>query len=102
MFFLPLAAQTSVSSAIVDDGGLDTLDRWTADEFAMQPNQSYDDPQYRELMQNRDFRYALSLATDRETINDIAYFGQGTPTTFQPFSTKRGSRCGQGNTVSDR
>jgi peptide/nickel transport system substrate-binding protein len=32
-------------------------------------------------MQNRDFRYALSMAIDRDLINDIAYLGQGTPTT---------------------
>lgn len=49
-----------------------------ASVVGIQPNQSYDDPQYRELMQNRDFRYALSLAIDRDLINDIAYLGQGT------------------------
>ncbi len=67
-----------------EEAGDYTVSLWSSDgasTFAMQPNQSYDDPQYRELFQNRDFRYALSLATDRETINDIAYFGQGTPTT---------------------
>jgi peptide/nickel transport system substrate-binding protein len=51
----------------------------SASNVGIQPNQSYDDPQYRELMQNRDFRYALSLAIDRDLINDIAYLGQGTP-----------------------
>ena len=67
-----------------EEGGNYTVSLWSTDgasNFAMQPNQSYDDPVYRELFQNRDFRYALSLMTDRETINDIAYFGQGTPTT---------------------
>jgi peptide/nickel transport system substrate-binding protein len=61
-----------------------TVSLWATDGasiIAMQPNQSYDDPVYRELFQNRDFRYALSQAIDRNLINDIAYFGQGTPTT---------------------
>ncbi len=48
-----------------------------ASSVSLQPNQSYDDPKYRELMQNRDFRYALSLSLDRQTINEVAYFGQG-------------------------
>ena len=30
-------------------------------------------------MQNQDFRYALSLAIDRDLINDIAYLSQATP-----------------------
>ena len=50
-----------------------------ASSVGIQPNQSYADPQYRELMQNRDFRYALSLAIDRDLVNDIAYLSQATP-----------------------
>ena len=67
-----------------EEGGNYTVSLWSSDgasNFALQPNQSYEDEAYRELFQNRDFRYALSLATDRNEINDIAYFGQGTPTT---------------------
>jgi peptide/nickel transport system substrate-binding protein len=44
-------------------------------------NQSYSDPQYRELFQNLDFRIALSHAIDRDLINEIAYLGQATPRT---------------------
>ena len=51
----------------------------SASSVGIQPNQSYNDPVYRELMQNRDFRYALSLAMDRDLVNDIAYLGQATP-----------------------
>jgi len=43
------------------------------------PNQSYPDPKYRELMQNLKFRQALSLAIDRDLINEIAYLGQAIP-----------------------
>lgn len=56
---------------------------WSSDgasNIGLQPNQSYEDPQYRELFQQQDFRYALSHAIDRELINDIAYQGQATPT----------------------
>jgi len=45
------------------------------------PNQSYSDPAYRELMQNFDFRRALSLAIDRDLINDVSYLGQAVPRT---------------------
>jgi peptide/nickel transport system substrate-binding protein len=46
------------------------------------PNQSYADLQYRELMQNFEFRQALSLAIDRDTLNDINWLGQATPRTI--------------------
>jgi peptide/nickel transport system substrate-binding protein len=45
------------------------------------PNQSYSDPKYRELMQNLEFRQALSLAIDRDLINEVALLGQGVPRT---------------------
>jgi len=43
------------------------------------PNQSYPDPKYRALMQNLKFRQALSLAIDRDLINEICYLGQAIP-----------------------
>jgi peptide/nickel transport system substrate-binding protein len=45
------------------------------------PNQSYPDLKYRELMQNLNFRKALSLGIDRSLINDIAFLGQAVPRT---------------------
>jgi peptide/nickel transport system substrate-binding protein len=36
-------------------------------------------PVMQDLIRNKDFRYALSMAFDRETINDVVYFGLGTP-----------------------
>jgi len=66
-----------------EEAGNYTVSLWSSDgasSVSLQPNQSYDDPQYRELMQNRDFRYALSLAIDRDLINDIVYLGQATTT----------------------
>ncbi|MBN1681476.1 MAG: ABC transporter substrate-binding protein [Anaerolineae bacterium] len=44
-------------------------------------NQSYGDEMYRDLFQNQDFRIAMSYAIDRNTINEIAFLGQGVPRT---------------------
>jgi peptide/nickel transport system substrate-binding protein len=58
---------------------------WTvaqASGLSFFPNQSYPDEKYRELLQNPLVRQALSLAMDRETINDIAWLGQATPRTI--------------------
>jgi peptide/nickel transport system substrate-binding protein len=40
-------------------------------------NQSFEDARYRELFQDLRFRRAMSHAIDRDTINDIAFLGQG-------------------------
>ncbi|HDQ72821.1 MAG TPA: ABC transporter substrate-binding protein [Chloroflexi bacterium] len=53
-----------------------------ASTITLFPNQSYPDPTYRELMQNLKFRQALSLAIDRDMINDVAFLGQGIPRTI--------------------
>ncbi len=50
-----------------------------ASAVAFFPNQSYGDPKYRELMQNFTFRQALSLAIDRDRINEVLRSGQATP-----------------------
>ena len=66
-----------------EDAGDYTVSLWANDNAsvaALQPNQSYDDPAYRELFQNRSFRYALSHAIDRDLLNDIVFFGQGLTT----------------------
>lgn len=44
-------------------------------------NQSYGDMQYRELFQQLEFRQAMSIAIDRDTINEVAVLGQGVPRT---------------------
>ena len=42
-------------------------------------NQTNKSPKLRELVRNRDFREALSLAMDREEINEIVFLGQSKP-----------------------
>lgn len=44
-------------------------------------NQSFPEDRYRELFQDLRFRRAMSHAIDRETINTIAFLGQGVPRT---------------------
>ncbi len=43
--------------------------------IALYPNLNYVDPIWREVLQNRDFRRALSLGIDRRIINRTLYFG---------------------------
>lgn len=52
-----------------------------ASHATFMPNQSYGDPKYRALMQELKFRQALSLAIDRELINEVVHLGLGTPRT---------------------
>ena len=42
---------------------------------ALFPNLNYDDPEYQKLFRDVRFRRALSLAIDRELINEVVYFG---------------------------
>ena len=47
--------------------------------IALYPNLHIADPEWRKIFRNRDFRHALSLAIDREEINEVIYFGLATP-----------------------
>jgi peptide/nickel transport system substrate-binding protein len=46
---------------------------------ALYPNMTAKEPKWRTLMQNADFRRALSLGVDREEINQVIYFGLAIP-----------------------
>lgn len=49
-------------------------------------NQNYtEDPVLGDLLRNRKFRLALSLAINRDEINEIAYYGQGEPRQMVPL-----------------
>jgi len=43
--------------------------------MALFPNMNYQDPAYRTLFRDARFRRALSLAIDRELVNEVVYFG---------------------------
>ncbi|NPV09354.1 MAG: ABC transporter substrate-binding protein [Anaerolineae bacterium] len=56
--------------------------RWTLAEGSnvlLLLNHNHQDPGLRELIENRDFRIALSLGINRSEINELAYQGFGTP-----------------------
>ena len=53
----------------------------SASHTTFMPNQSYGDPKYRALMQELKFRQALSLAIDRDLINEVVHLGLGTART---------------------
>ena len=46
---------------------------------AVQINQTVMDPVKREVFQNEQFKQAMSLAIDRQEMNDLLFFGRGTP-----------------------
>ena len=50
-----------------------------ASTITLFPNQSYADPKYRELLQNLKFRQAISVAIDRDMINEVCFLGQAVP-----------------------
>jgi peptide/nickel transport system substrate-binding protein len=72
-------AQYTVYQENAEANGYHTMlwDTAQASTVTLFPNQSFDDPMYRELMQNLAFRQALSVAIDRDLINNIAHLGQG-------------------------
>ena len=56
--------------------------KWTSAEGSnalLMPNLNHKDPVLRKLFENLDFRRALSLAINRDEINQIAYLGMGKP-----------------------
>ncbi len=56
--------------------------QWIAgsgNDLAIAPNLNHQDPATRELMRDPRFRKALSLALDREMINQARYYGQAQP-----------------------
>lgn len=57
-----------------------TSPNWTIS--ALQLNQTYKDAQYAELFANIDFRHALSIAVDRNEMNNILYNGMAVPQQF--------------------
>jgi peptide/nickel transport system substrate-binding protein len=54
--------------------------RWTPGQgakMALYPNMNHMDPQWRKLFQDKRFRHALSMAIDRDEINQVIFFGLG-------------------------
>ena len=58
----------------------------SAGHDAIQLNHTTKEPKLREFFQNRDVRIAISLAVDRDDINNLLYDGLGTPRQYSPIS----------------
>ena len=56
-------------------------------EFSLFPNQNFPDDVVRALFQSADFRIALSMAIDRDEMNDILFFGLAAPHPATPLKT---------------
>lgn len=67
-------------------GGYRVL-HWTpgnGGDLAILPNLNHKDPVLRKVMEDKRFRKALSLAIDRNEINEVGFFGIGTPRQMAP------------------
>ena len=59
-----------------------------ASDVCLWPNMSHEDPAYNELMNNVEFKKALSYAINRDEINELFYFGLGTPRAVTAISSE--------------
>ena len=59
----------------------------SANHQALQPNHTTKNKPLREFFNNRDVRIALSIAIDRQTINELVFDGLATPRQYSPLST---------------
>ena len=56
-----------------------------ANHLAFQPNHTTKNDKLREFFQNRDVRIAMSLAINRQEVNDLIYNGTATPRQYSPL-----------------
>jgi len=79
--FLQKSAQTSRMNVRLWEAG-------SGSQLALYPNLTVNDPEWRKLMRDVRFRRALSLAIDREELNQVVYIGLAKPSnnTIMPRS----------------
>jgi peptide/nickel transport system substrate-binding protein len=67
--------------SILDSAGLKMFmwDSTTPVKLIFYPNLTSKNPNLREFFNNKDVRHALSVALDRDEINDVVHFGLGVP-----------------------
>jgi peptide/nickel transport system substrate-binding protein len=66
-------------------GGYSVITWVSANHIAFQPNHTAKNPLIREFFQSRDVRVALSLAINRNEINDLAFNGTAVPRQYSPL-----------------
>ena len=65
---------------------------WTSGQggqSVLLPNHNHRDPVVREILEDRRFRIAMSLAINRDEINEIGFFGVGVPRQMSPPPSSR-------------
>lgn len=67
-------------------GGYQVVLGVSANHVAFQPNHTAKNPKIREFFQNRDVRIALSLAINRDDINELVFKGTAIPRQYSPLS----------------
>jgi len=74
-----------------DKGGYKTLlwDTTYGNAVFFMVNHTHEDPTLRKIFQNVKFKRALSLAIDRNEINEVVYFAKGTPRQFTMIPTSK-------------
>ncbi|AJY45719.1 ABC transporter substrate-binding protein [Martelella endophytica] len=69
-----------------DKGGYHVGTSISANVWSFVPNLNTTDEQLNPLFNNADFRHALSVGIDRETINELGFAGLGEPRSVSPVS----------------
>ncbi|WP_319519252.1 ABC transporter substrate-binding protein [uncultured Martelella sp.] len=69
-----------------DKGGYHVATGKSANVWSFVPNLNTTDEQLNTLFNNRDFRHALSVGIDRETINELGFAGLGEARSVSPVS----------------
>ncbi len=70
-----------------EKGAYKVLVGTSANHMALQPNHTTKNKQLREFFNNRDVRIALSIAIDRNNINELVYDGLAKPRQYSPLSS---------------
>jgi peptide/nickel transport system substrate-binding protein len=81
----PVLAEHAAEAGYV----LQELTPTDSSSMALWFNQSAKNPKTHDWLRNRDFRQALSLAIDRDEINEIVFLGQGKPWQIGPLPSDK-------------
>ena len=85
-----------------EDGGGFRVQLGAGDQHVcLTPNMTVKKPRLREFFQNRDVRIAMSLAVDRDTLNELAFEGLYTPRQYSPLEQSPQSYPKQANAYLD-
>ena len=91
------AANFTLYKESEDEGGYRVQLGAGDQHVCLTPNQTVQKPRLREFFQTRDVRIAMSLAVDRDTLNELAFEGLYTPRQYSPLEQSPQSYPKQAN-----